>query len=259
MYLLDLPKARVMAFHPRKASINKVSVANMVDGTLPAAEGVVLGYRFYTHDSRVAIIFFHGNGEIAADYDLVAPYFNRLIGASLLVVDYRGYGWSTGEPTFKALISDTEIVYHALPDVFKQSGLGNSLALYVMGRSIGSAPAIHLAFSHQDAFRGLVIESGFATLLSALRTMGTPLVWRLPDGLGNERKLRKMSLPLLVIHGEQDSLLPVDQGRRLFAASAATDKTFVGIPNASHNTVMSAHPDHYFRALADFIARTKLT
>ena len=66
--------------------------------------------------SRPVVVYFHGNGEIASDYGTIAPMYHHA-GASLLVVDYRGYGWSTGQPRLSTLLSDTEFVCVALPDI----------------------------------------------------------------------------------------------------------------------------------------------
>ncbi len=169
MLLIDLPFVRAMAFFPRPAFPDTAATSRTFDGKIPVEPGIDLGYRFYNHRKSATILCFHGNGEIATDYDELAHYYRRHVGASLLVVDYRGYGWSTGKPTFRTLLSDTEAIYEALPDIWSRAGLGGPPALYVMGRSLGSAPAIHLVCTHQGAFCGLIIESGFATLFSALQ------------------------------------------------------------------------------------------
>src|SRR5258708_2910432 len=102
---LDDPIILARVFHPH-AVFPCVLDDNIYDGTLSAEDNVVLGYRLYAYQSnRPVIVYFHGNGEIAPDYDWIAPYFHRLAGVSLLVFDYRGYGWSTGQPSFSTLLS----------------------------------------------------------------------------------------------------------------------------------------------------------
>jgi pimeloyl-ACP methyl ester carboxylesterase len=181
-----------------------------------------------------------------------------LAGASLLVLDYRGYGWSTGQPTLSNLLSDTEVVYGSLTSILERAGLENS-PCYVMGRSLGSAPAIHLAHAHPDAFRGLILESGFADVPSLLRQLGLSqaLIEKTHDEIGNLEKLRELTLSLLVIHGEQDTLLPVQHGEQLYEASAGISKTMLRIPGGGHNTLLAVGKECYFGAIANLIAATR--
>ncbi len=255
---LDHPTITARLFHPRKAHAGTSRIPGAVDGTILVDEGIALGYRFYPHQPQSPVIlYFHGNGEVARDYDRIVPLFFD-IGVSLIVVDYRGYGWSTGSPLASKLLSDAEAVLPALASVFASAGITES-CLFVMGRSLGSAPAVHLASAFPNHFKGLIIESGFADMPSVMRVVGIQLE-RLPlteqhlAPVGNENKLRTVHLPLLVIHGEDDELLPVDHGQRLYDASPAVNKTILRIPHAGHNDLMMVGMQSYFRAIAAFIA-----
>jgi hypothetical protein len=226
------------------------------DGTIPVADEVVLGYRLYAHvpDAPV-ILYFHGNGEIASDHDFSAPDY-ILSGASLLVVDYRGYGWSSGTPKVSALLSDVAPIMAALPDVLARGGLSEQTVV-VMGRSLGSAPAIHTAHTYPDRVKGLIIESGFAHALPLLARLGITanLLANLPDPLGNAAKIAEINLPLLVIHGERDNLIPVANGQALYDASPAAQKRLLRVPRAGHNDLLMVAPDHYFGAIAYFLTQ----
>lgn len=256
--LLDNPVVLSQAFYPRPAHRGeglRGGSHDVFDGIIPVERDIVLGYRLYANLSGgPLILLFHGNGEIAIDYDDIAPYYQRHVNASLLVVDYRGYGWSTGAPTFSALLNDTEAVCGALPDILESANLLDS-PLYVMGRSIGSAPALHIAKEHPDRFRGLIIESGFAKVLTLALRWGLlrEIAEKLVDPIGNERKIASLNLPLLVIHGEQDTLIPVDHAQRLYDTSPAARKFLLRVPGAGHNDLL-AWPDMYFKAIADFLA-----
>jgi alpha-beta hydrolase superfamily lysophospholipase len=255
--LLDNPLVLSTLFYPRPAQPGTHPDSAGRDGTIPVAEDVVLGYRLYVHrPGAPVVLFFHGNGEVASDYDGFAPQYHRA-GASLLVVDYRGYGWSTGRPLVSALLADVEPVLAALPDLLEEAGLAGA-PLYVMGRSLGSAPAIHAAHTHPDRFRGIIIESGFARAVRLLERLGLPrtLTDRLPDPIGNDRKMAEIALPLLVIHGERDTLIPVENGQALYDASPATTKRLLRVPGAGHNDLLFYGLEPYFAALADFIAET---
>lgn len=251
---LDIPAVLSTLFYPRPALPGRSFVSDARDGVIPVAEGVVLGYRLYPHTPDAPVIlYFHGNGEIVSDHDFWASQYHQA-GASLLVVDYRGYGWSTGRPTVSALLADVEPVVAALPALLAEVGLSAD-TLLVMGRSLGSAPAIHAAYLFPKRFKSVIIESGFARAVNLLNRLGLPQVLTdgLDDPVGNDRKLGDVTLPLLVIHGEQDSLLPVEHGEQLYAASAAVHKELVKIAGAGHNDLMFVDSQAYFGAVARFV------
>jgi hypothetical protein len=256
--MLDNPLVLSQAFYPRPASRGdgpRGGEPNVFDGVIPAAADVALGYRLYAHlAGGPVILFFHGNGETAPDYDDVSRLYAGRVGASLLVVDYRGYGWSSGQPTFAALLSDTEAVYDKLPVILEGANLLDR-PLYVMGRSMGSAPALHIAAAHPDRFRGVIIESGFADVMDLARLWGLPgeIADRLTDPIGNVRKAGALNLPLLVIHGEADRLIPVGHAQRLYDASPAATKRIVRLRGAGHNDLMGRDLTAYFEPIREFV------
>jgi len=254
---LDHPQALAVLFHPRSAKPGRSRLPNVDDGSIALSDGASLGYRLYKHEPGApVIVYFHGNGEIAPDYDYSAGEYRRA-GASLLVIDYRGYGWSTGQPLASTLLSDAEQAADVLPDILEAVGLGSS-PLFLMGRSLGSAPAIHLAHRNPDRYKGLIIESGFSLTIPLLARLGlvVPQMSGAPDPLGNLDKMREVRLPLLVIHGENDQLIPVSNGQALYDASPADLKRIVRVPYAGHNDLMMVAVDDYFAAIKDFLRDT---
>ncbi len=255
MDLLDNPLITNSLFYPRPAQAGTHTGAHVHDGTLPVADDIALGYRLYARQADAPLlVYFHGNGEIAPDHDGLADEYHRA-GASLLVVDYRGYGWSNGRPKVSTLLSDAEAVLKHLPELTAQHGLSAPFQV-VMGRSLGSAPAIHLAHAHPDAFRGLIIESGFAKVLHLLLRRGFPAdVLNGLDPVGNARKIAELDLSLLVIHGEQDDIIPVEHGQTLYDHSPAADKHILRIAGAGHNDLLYRAMSRYFAAIQDFLTR----
>ena len=256
--LIDNPAVLATLFYPRQAQPAFDGSNGIYDGTIPVGEDVVLGYRLYAQQKQSPlIIYFHGNGEIATDYDDVCPQF-ELIGLSLLVVDFRGYGWSSGQPTMKSLLDDVEAIQKALPTILDQANLGRN-SQYLMGRSLGSAPAIHMASLYPDSFDGLIIESGFADVTPLLVRRGFPVevLAGLPDPVGNVRKIESLGMPLLIIHGEEDRLLPVANGQQLYDVSGAEMKRICRIPRAGHNDLMWIGKEQYFSSIARFIQATQ--
>ena len=163
---LDRPEFLMGLFHPRHeyGSIDKPGTA--IDLLIPVEGDIVVGGRFHmTEKSAPNVLFFHGNGEIVADYDELGPLYNRM-GMNFLPIDYRGYGRSTGRPTVVTMMRDC----HAIFEFTKRWLVGNGYtgAFIVMGRSLGSASALELASHHKDRIDGLVVESGFAYAASGL-------------------------------------------------------------------------------------------
>jgi alpha-beta hydrolase superfamily lysophospholipase len=198
------------------------------------------------------ILYFHGNGEIVADYDSVAPYYHSA-GASFVCVDYRGYGRSTGQPSVRGLIADAHRVLDAVQAHLQQRR--HSGPLVVMGRSLGSAPAIELAANGPREIAGLILESGFANTFDLLEHLGMPadLLKDSVLGLDNEDKMLQVSVPLLVIHAEYDNIVPSWHGRVNYERAASADKRLVMIPDADHNTIMMIGGQAYWDAIADFL------
>jgi alpha-beta hydrolase superfamily lysophospholipase len=200
-----------------------------------------------------AIFLWHGNGEIASDYDDMAPLYTGM-GITLLVADYRGYGKSTGTPSCSNLLSDALVIFGTSSTVFDQHDLTPS-RLYVMGRSLGSAAAIEVAAQAGARLAGLIVESGLADTFALLARLG----WRVEgaseqqDGFGNGDKIAGVTVPTLIIHGEDDVLIPAQDGEELFRRSGAEDKRLLLIPRAGHNDLMLVGRALYFDALQAFV------
>jgi hypothetical protein len=248
-----------LLFHPRLEPAGGAVHPSVHDVSIPVAESVELGGRLHLFDpSFVNVIFFHGNGEIVADYDDLGPVYRR-IGVNFCPVDYRGYGRSTGMPTCSALMRDAHLVMDFLVRYLAERGYGGPLV--VMGRSLGSAPAIQLAASgDRHPVSGLVIESGFAHAVPLLRLLGVN-VERLglsgTDPVGNHAKIRRVFRPTLIIHAELDRIIPFSDALDLYEASAAMDKRLVRIPDAGHNDIFHHGITQYMAAVKSFIERLR--
>jgi hypothetical protein len=222
---------------------------------LEVEPGVLLGGRLYPAEPEAPVLlFFHGNGEIAADYDDIAPLYQRL-GLNLLVMDYRGYGASSGRPTVFNLLADAVTIFASLTDLLAGYGLSPA-RLYVMGRSLGSAPAIEIARQAGEQLAGLIVESGFADTLALLARLGLRVsgLTEAQAGVGNAAKLSQVTIPTLIIHGADDFLIPAADGEELYRCCAAADKRLVLIPGAGHNDLMLVGMQAYFQAIREFVS-----
>ena len=183
-----------------------------------------MGGRFYTAvPSSPTLLFFHGNGEIVADYEDLGPICARL-GLNFLPVDYRGYGRSTGTPTVAAMMADCHVILAFVRDWLRDNFTG---PLAVMGRSLGNASALELAAAHPDQLAGLVIESGFAWATPLLRLIGVDveaLGYKEDEGFRHVDKIRQWTKPFLVIHADHDQIIPVAEGVALYEAGSCPRK-----------------------------------
>jgi len=227
------------------------------DFFVPVEQGVSVSCRFYVGDeSWPWILYFHGNGEVVSDYDGIAPFYHRQ-EINLVVADFRGYGSSGGSPNFTNLVQDAPPILEAVQkEIFRK---GFQQDLWVMGRSMGSISALELADRHPDKIKGLVVESGFASVTRLIKHLGLPSRGIDLEPLEQERmnRIRKISVPALIIHGERDNLVPLQEAKDLYAHLGATRKELVIIPKADHNNIMFADLELYLEAIQKFIEATR--
>jgi fermentation-respiration switch protein FrsA (DUF1100 family) len=253
--LLDRPEILRFIFYPRIEDDPTPRTPGATNVWVPVGDDVTIGCRFYhAQEKGPSILFFHGNGEIVSDYDFIAPlYVDR--GINLFVADYRGYGFSGGTPTTTCMIEDAHLIFqHFMEFLEKNRYVG---PVFVMGRSLGSAPALELGLRNQNHMAGVIIESGFADTIDLLKSLGIPIVGLEGDegdAFSNLEKMRGILLRTLIIHAERDHLIPVHHARDLYAASPAQDKRLVIIPDANHNDLLMVGSDIYFRAVTDFVS-----
>lgn len=249
--LLDRPGFLRFVFHPRKYVT--VAPQNSKDYFIPVDDGVSIGCRYYVngHDSP-NILFFHGNGEVVSDYDEIAALYNAQ-GINLFVADYRGYGASGGVPTFASMVGDSHLIFKAFLEILRQNHDGGDI--FVMGRSLGSMSAIELASCYQEQIKGLIIESGFASMAKLTQHLGFPGQYMVfnDDTFPNMAKIRSITVPTLFLHGECDSIIPVTEARDLFENAAARTKQMVVIRGAGHNDIMMVGMEKYFKAIREFV------
>jgi hypothetical protein len=250
---LDHPAIISTIFFPRQAHPGRVRRDDGHDGHVDVEDGVRVGYRLYMAEpQRPLILYFHGNGEIAAEHDDIAHLYNQRVGANLLVVDFRGYGWSTGSPKTSAMLPDAEKVFGALPEILADRP---PAGLFVMGRSLGGPSAMHLAGSFPEQIDGLIVESTLSDIHAWLLKKGfAPNILPEPSPRFNfAKRLETVDVPLLVIHGTQDQLIPPTEGRKLYSASPAEHKRLLLIEGAGHNTLIAVGRGQYFDTIATFI------
>ncbi|HEY4759383.1 MAG TPA: alpha/beta hydrolase [Thermoguttaceae bacterium] len=217
------------------------------DAYFQAADGTKLHGWYVPHDSPKAVILFcHGNaGNITHRADILEELND--IGASVLIFDYRGYGRSQGKPSEKGVLADARAARAWLA---KREKIPEKNVV-VMGESIGGAVAVDLAA--KDGAKGLVLISTFTNLpeLAAYHYPIFPVRLLMRSQFDSVGLIAKYKGPLLQMHGDVDTIVPIKFGRKLFEA-ANEPKQFLVIHNHDHNDPL---PQKFYTALKTFLEK----
>jgi uncharacterized protein len=199
----------------------------------------ITGWFVAVTEPVATVLFLHGNaGNMGHRLEDVAAL--KLAGFSVLIIDYRGYGRSTGSPSEEGIYRDTRAAWEYL--VGERRVPAERIVL--LGESLGSAAALNLALHLRNAGSppplAIVLVGAFTSALD----MGLhhfpflPVRWILRQHLDNLSAVRELDVPLLVIHGQHDVVAPPEMGRRLFEASASRLKEHLEVPMAGHATLV---------------------
>jgi uncharacterized protein len=204
----------------------------------PALESWLLpGPGYYT------VLWLHGNAVNMGDVlDRVEPLVKRF-GATVMMVDYRGFGDSPGEPSESGLYADAD---EAMKFLIERRGITPE-RLVIYGHSLGGGVAVEMARRYKPA--ALVIESTFTSIpdMGRLSYPWLPVEWLVSSRFDNLAKIPGLSSRLLVIHGDADHKVPLEMGRRLYAA-AHPPKAMLVVPGAGHSDCWKAGGEAYWEA-----------
>jgi hypothetical protein len=250
----DIPDILNVVFHPRSERRAPSSGPGTCDLIVDMDDGVRIGTRFHPAGKKDPIIvFFHGNGEIASDYDDLGPVYTDM-GISIIVCDYRGYGLSTGRPTVSHMMADATALFDRVLSRLRDDGFTGPII--VMGRSLGSASALEIAKKRSNDIAALIIESGFAYIMPLLNLLGFE---NHKDGVNEEagprnlEKIKAIDMPTLIIHAQFDHIIPFSDGEALYHHSPATDKRLLEIEGADHNSIFYRGLDAYMDAVRTLV------
>jgi fermentation-respiration switch protein FrsA (DUF1100 family) len=218
------------------------------DVFLTTSDRVQLHGWFVPGRQDVTWLWLHGNaGNISHRLENLRLLHDEL-GINVFILDYRGYGRSEGTPSERGTYLDAEAAVAYLrsrPDV------AHDRIIY-FGRSLGAAVAVELATRHRPL--ALILESPFPSVpFMARRTYPFLPVWPLlRTRYDSLTKIGNVQVPLLVLHGDRDSIVPIEAGKKLFDA-AREPKQFYTIRGADHNDTYVVGGRDYFAALARFL------
>lgn len=239
---------------PRGAYDQARSIRGLRDCWVTTEDGVKLhGWFAPAEGANATLILSHGNGgNISHQYLLMRSLQRHKF--NVLMYDYRGYGKSEGTPTEAGIYKDSHAFFDyalSLPEVDSQK-------IIVWGTSLGGAVAIELATQRHAA--GLILESTFTSMRDEAGIVYPyfPVGPFLRNKFNSVDRIKTLSIPILVIHGSHDSIVPLQLGRDLFAA-ANEPKEFYEIPGADHNDTFFVGGEEYFRRIEQFAAKALAT
>ena len=208
-----------------------VGLSNVETVAFAAADDVTLHGWFLPSTRAPAwftVVVFNGNAGNRA-YRAELGEALRAIGCAVLLFDYRGFGGSAGTPTEAGLAADAR----AARAYLLARGSGPDRLVY-FGESLGTAVATRLAAEHPPA--ALILRSPFVSMidLGQLHYPILPVRWLLRDRFAAIDSIQQVHSPVLVIAGSRDSIVPLEQSRRLYEA-ARSPKTLVVVDGADHN------------------------
>ena len=228
---------------PSAALSHWTSTATRTSVSQTVAGAVLRGWRFSAlpgSRQHLSMLFFNGNGMTVDDSQALYRQLS-VQGADLTVFDYRGYGFSTGKPDVLAFRGDALTLY----DKLAENG-----PVIVYGFSMGTAIAGWVASQRHVA--GLILAGTIATaaeefpVFARAQGLGVKEIASMVpapeavDALNGVGHIRQSEAPLLMLHGEDDRLVPIEQGREVFRASPSSQKQFVSLPGMGHNDTTEA-------------------
>jgi fermentation-respiration switch protein FrsA (DUF1100 family) len=218
------------------------------DVWLTAEDGVrIHGWYLPVPQARWVTLVSHGNaGNISHRLDRALLLQARL-RSSVFLYDYRGYGASEGSPDEAGTYRDARAAYRYL--VEQKHVKAGELVLF--GESLGSAVSLELALARPAA--ALVLEAPFTSVRDvAGTTVFAPLAPFVRTRYESLERIPRLRMPLLVVQGDRDEIVPPAQGRRLFEA-APEPKRYYAIPGAGHNDTYLVGGAAYWHVISDFL------
>jgi fermentation-respiration switch protein FrsA (DUF1100 family) len=195
--------------------------------TLDTADGErVIAWHIPPRGDQPVILYFHGNGG-ALRYRVDRYRALTQDGTGLVALSYRGYGGSSGRPSEAGLIEDARATYGFVAKRHPEA------RLVLWGESLGTGVAIALAAEKKVA--RLVLEMPYlsAVAVAASAYPFVPVRWLMKDQFRSDQRIRDVTAPVLIVHGDRDDVIPIESSERLYALIAAP-KRFLRIPGAGH-------------------------
>jgi pimeloyl-ACP methyl ester carboxylesterase len=200
--------------------------------------------------SDKTLLYLHGGAiNIGANVDHARRFHN--LGFSVFLVSYRGYGLSDGQfPSEEQVYADGEAAWNYL---VKQKGIAPQ-SIFIYGHSIGGAIAIDLAVRHPNA-AGLIVEAAFTSIIDMAllqyRYRLLPIDLIVDQKFDSLKKVGRLKMPVLYMHGTKDNRVPSEMSRRLYEKTSSP-KRLKFITGGGHNNSASVGGEDYLRSIREF-------
>jgi pimeloyl-ACP methyl ester carboxylesterase len=245
--ILDHPLVASRYFFPRALSFPRPYWVEAADGSRLAC------YYQAVHPDAKTVVYFHGNGEVVADYLPDFPVWVSRGGYNVLLAEYRGYGMSTGQPALAGMLEDVSRIVQSLAVP--------SQKVILFGRSLGCLYAVHGVSQHPQ-IAGLILESGVAEVSERFfmrihpEELGVPraaLLDELRQTFDYVAKLRGFQGRTFILHTRRDELVPVRHAEMLYAA-APEPKTLQIFEQGGPNDIFVRNQTTYMQLVESFLA-----
>lgn len=240
---------------------------NYEEKLLPSKDGTPLAVWFFKSEKKIAkrslILFFHGNAQNVSSH-----YYNLAWivpeGHDFIIFDYRGYGISEGKPNQLAIRKDGEVMLDYAYREFKNGGYQKFI---VYGQSLGGNILLDSLrnFSHKDEINLAIFDSTFLSYQELARDKLKKAIITYPinflayllvsDETAAESYARDFQRPSLVIHGDDDLIIPMKFGEEFYEKLGAKQKWFWKVDEGQHIDVFTRHEKKYQKQFLDFLER----
>ncbi len=235
-------------FYPRKGSDVNIDrlPPSIRHHIIPTEDGEQLSAFVFRADSaNKTILYFHGNaGNASGRLDWGQELAQ--LQANVLMIDYRGFGLSSGSPSEEGIYQDGRAALKYLVETLH----ADPATLFLYGRSLGSAVAIDVA--NDLPIAGLILVTPISSGKQVAENGGYgALASLIGNPFNNLKKFAEVKLPTLILHGDRDEILPLEMGQAL--KEVAPDQTrLVVISGAGHNNIESINKAQYYAYIDAF-------
>lgn len=229
LVLMTVFQRKMMYFpDPTRHPPAQAGLAEAEEVTLKSSDGErLIAWHVAPRAGKPVVLYFQGNGGAL---DLRVGRFRWLIadGTGLVALCYRGYGGSSGSPSEQGLIRDAAAAYEFAAAHYEPA------RLVLWGESLGTAVAIALAAERKVG--GLILDAPFTSAadIGAATYPYVPVRWLIKDPFRSDLRIKRVTAPVIVLHGARDRVVPIRFGERLFAL-ANEPKRMVRFPDGNHS------------------------
>ena len=240
---------RSQIYHPDRSPVPPAAdvLPGARDVTFTTSDDVTLGawYMPPSGTCSAAVLVAHGNGGNRAGRAVLAQAIHDR-GFGVLLMDYRGYGGNPGQPSEAGLAHDARAARTFLLD---EAGITPEELIY-LGESIGTGVVSRLAVEHPPA--AMVLRSPMTSFPAVVQSLyGVPVSWILRDRYPVREDVERGTVPLAVVYGSGDTLVPASQSREVVqtALGSGVEVVEVEVPGADHNDPVLAEGEQLMDAL----------